>query len=81
MNNISDQALRDEIKNHPEQLYRRTCDPELDRMLEELRTMPIELYTPPPSKKLCLEIASKVPCATMRELFDNAEKIRQYLSE
>lgn len=31
-----------------------------------------------PTKQWCLEIASKIPHTCLQELFDNADKIREY---
>lgn len=48
---------------------------EIDKMLCE------GTYYTMPSKKYCIEIASKIPCSNLQELFDNALKIQEWLKE
>lgn len=38
------------------------------------------MYTVP-SNKWAVEIASKIPCSCLDELFDNAEKIKNYCKQ
>lgn len=80
---MNDDDLKDEIKNHPEQLYKGSDpDKELSGMIDKWQSeMELQHWVSIPSKKFCMEIASKLPNGSYAELIDNTEKIRKYLEE
>ena len=42
---------------------------------------PLQFFKTPPSREYVLNIAAKVPVTCLQELFDNAEKIQEWLKE
>lgn len=69
------QHLKDEIKNHPEQLYRDRDNELRDMMKRWSKDMDGDF------RVQAMQIASTLPNANLAELIDNTERIMKWLEE
>lgn len=82
---MNDEELKNEIKNHPEQLYRNSNDSDIDidKLARNMKDWQSEMEQQPwrriHSREYCLDLVKNVPVKSLDELFSNAEKVREWL--